>query len=52
MKNKKLPPKHPGEILFEEFLKPIESVAGKGCKRYQRAGEISLVRSQRADGQS
>ena len=23
MKNKKMPPIHPGEILFEEFLKPM-----------------------------
>lgn len=24
MKNDKIPPVHPGEILFEEFLKPME----------------------------
>lgn len=24
MKTKKIPPIHPGEILFEEFLKPME----------------------------
>ena len=24
MNNKKIPPIHPGEILFEEFLKPME----------------------------
>ena len=24
MSNKKIPPIHPGEILFEEFLKPME----------------------------
>jgi addiction module HigA family antidote len=36
MKNKKLPPIHPGEILFEEFLKPM------GLSQYRLAKDISV----------
>ena len=36
MKNKKLPPIHPGEILFEEFLKPM------GISQYRIAKDISV----------
>ena len=36
MKDKKLPPIHPGEILFEEFLKPM------GLSQYQLAKDISV----------
>ena len=36
MKNKKLPPIHPGEILIEEFLKPM------GLSQYRLAKDISL----------
>ncbi len=36
MKNKKLPPIHPGEILFEEFLKPM------GISQYRLAKDISV----------
>ena len=35
MKNKKLPPIHPGEILIEEFLKPM------GISQYRLAKDIS-----------
>ena len=34
MKNKKLPPIHPGEILIEEFLKPM------GLSQYRLAKDI------------
>jgi addiction module HigA family antidote len=33
---KKLPPVHPGEILFEEFLKPM------GISQYRLAKDISV----------
>lgn len=36
MKNKKLPPIHPGEILIEEFLKPME------ISQYRLAKDISV----------
>jgi len=36
MKNKKLPPIHPGEILMEEFLKPM------GISQYRVAKDISV----------
>ncbi len=36
MKNKKLPPIHPGEILIEEFLKPM------GINQYRLAKYISV----------
>ena len=36
MKNKKLPPIHPGEILLEEFLMPI------GISQYRLAKAISV----------
>ena len=36
MKNKKLPPLHPGEILIEEFLKPM------GISQYRLAKDISV----------
>ena len=36
MKNKKLPPIHPGEILIEEFLKPM------GLTQYRLAKDISV----------
>ncbi|CAB1055808.1 Antitoxin HigA [Olavius sp. associated proteobacterium Delta 1] len=36
MKNKKLPPIHPGEILIEEFLKPM------GISQYRIAKDISV----------
>ena len=36
MKNKKLPPIHPGEILIEEFLKPM------GISQYRLAKCISV----------
>ena len=36
MKNKKLPPIHPGEILKEEFLEPI------GISQYRLAKDISV----------
>ena len=36
MKNKKLPPIHPGEILIEEFLKPM------GVSQYRLAKDISV----------
>ena len=36
MKNIKLTPIHPGEILFEEFLKPM------GLSQYQLAKDISV----------
>ena len=36
MKNKKLPPIHPGEILIEEFLKPM------GISQYRLARDISV----------
>ncbi len=36
MKNKKLPPIHPGEILIEEFLKPM------GISQYRVAKDISV----------
>jgi addiction module HigA family antidote len=36
MKNKKLVPIHPGEILLEEFLKPI------GISQYRLAKDISV----------
>ena len=36
MKNKKFPPIHPGEILFEEFLKPM------GLSQYRLAKDISV----------
>ncbi len=36
MKNKKLPPIHPGEILIEEFLKPM------GLSQYRLAKDISV----------
>ena len=36
MKNKKLPPVHPGEILIEEFLKPM------GLSQYRLAKDISV----------
>ena len=36
MKYKKLPPIHPGEILQEEFLKPI------GISQYRLAKDISV----------
>ena len=35
MKTKKLPPIHPGEILIEEFLKPM------GLSQYRLAKDIS-----------
>jgi len=37
MKNKKLPPIHPGEILIEEFLKPM------GISQYRLAKGISVT---------
>ena len=36
MKNKKLPPIHPGEILIEEFLQPM------GITQYRLAKDISV----------
>ncbi len=36
MKNKKLPPIHPGEILMEEFLGPM------GISQYRLAKDISV----------
>ena len=36
MKNKKLPPIHPGEILIGEFLKPM------GISQYRLAKDISV----------
>jgi len=36
MKNKKLSPIHPGEILIEEFLKPM------GLSQYRLAKDISV----------
>ena len=36
MKNKKFPPIHPGEILLEEFLKPM------GISQYRLAKDISV----------
>ena len=36
MNNKKLPPIHPGEILIEEFLKPM------GISQYRLAKDISV----------
>lgn len=36
MVERKLPPIHPGEILFEEFLKPM------GISQYRLAKEISV----------
>ena len=36
MKNKKLPPIHPGEILMEEFLEPM------GISQYRLAKDISV----------
>jgi len=36
MKNKRLPPIHPGEILIEEFLKPM------GISQYRLAKHISV----------
>jgi len=36
MKNKKLAPIHPGEILIEEFLKPL------GLSQYRLAKDISV----------
>ena len=36
MKNIKLPPIHPGEILIEEFLKPM------GLSQYRLAKDISV----------
>jgi addiction module HigA family antidote len=36
MKEKKLPPIHPGEILIEEFLKPM------GISQYRVAKDISV----------
>ena len=36
MKNKKLPPIHPGEILMEEFLVPM------GISQYRLAKDISV----------
>lgn len=36
MKNKKIPPIHPGEILIEEFLKPM------GISQYRLAKDISV----------
>jgi addiction module HigA family antidote len=36
MKNKKLPPIHPGVILMEEFLKPM------GISQYRLAKDISV----------
>ena len=36
MKDKKLPPIHPGEILMEEFLKPM------GISQYRLAKDISV----------
>jgi antitoxin HigA-1 len=36
MKNKKLPPIHPGEILIEEFLNPM------GISQYRLAKDISV----------
>ena len=36
MTRRKIPPIHPGEILFEEFLKPM------GISQYRLAKEISV----------
>ena len=36
MKNKQLPPIHPGEILIEEFLEPM------GSSQYRLAKDISV----------
>ena len=36
MKNKKLPPIHPGEILIDEFLNPM------GLSQYRLAKDISV----------
>ncbi len=36
MKNRKLPPIHPGEILLEEFLEPM------GISQYRLAKDISV----------
>ena len=36
MKNRKLPPIHPGEILMEEFLEPM------GLSQYRLARDISV----------
>ena len=36
MKNRKLPPIHPGEILIDEFLKPM------GLSQYRLAKDISV----------
>ena len=37
MKEKKLPPIHPGEILMEEFLKPME------LSQYRLAKDIGVT---------
>ncbi len=37
MKKKKLPPIHPGEILLEEFLKPM------GLSQYRLAKDINVA---------
>ena len=36
MRSRKIPPIHPGEILFEEFLKPL------GISQYRLAKDISV----------
>ena len=36
MKNKNMPPVHPGEILFEEFLQPL------GISQYRLAKDTSV----------
>jgi len=36
LKNRKLPPIHPGEILIEEFLKPM------GIRQYRLAKDVSV----------
>jgi addiction module HigA family antidote len=36
MSNRKLPPVHPGEVLLEEFLKPL------GISQYRLAKEIGV----------
>jgi addiction module HigA family antidote len=37
MKNKQLPPIHPGEILIEDFLEPM------GISQYRLAKDISVL---------
>lgn len=38
---KKLPPVHPGEVLLEEFLKPLGIGQYRLAKRHSRSGPAS-----------